>query len=133
MDFADRTYEILLICGSLFFPLVLVISLWVLQKKNPKARTVCFCSIVSFIVISGACVVNFLHFNHECEEVLIPGFVLTTMFTGFSGPCNLPSSLLLWLSLVMVFSEIFYAVVFWGVVTIISYARKNFCSKTNGR
>jgi len=101
-----------------------------LAKKIPKARTVCLCSIVSFIVISGACVVDFLYFNHECA-ILIPGFVLTAMFVGFSGPCNVPSSLLLWFGLVMVFSEIFYTVVLLGVVMIISYARKNFCSKTN--
>jgi hypothetical protein len=131
MGFTDRTYEIPLICGSLFFPLVLVISLWVLQKKIPKARMLYLCSIVSFIVISGACVVDFLYFNHE-SAILMPGFVLTALFVGFSGPCNVPSSITLWFGLMMVFSEIFYTVILFGAVKIISHIKgKYLCRKTD--
>jgi len=130
MGFTDWAHLIPLICGGLFSPFVFVILLWVLQKYFHKSRTLYLCSIGSFIVISVAYIVNFFYLQQECV-IFIPGFVLTALFVGFSGPCNIPSSITLWFSVMMVFSEIFYTVILFGAVKIIFHIKgKYLCSKT---
>jgi hypothetical protein len=130
MGFTDWTHLIPLICGDLLSPIVFVVSLWILQKYFPKARTLYLCSIGSFIVISGAGVVNWLNnfsFRNELIfevviKILRPGFVLAALFVRPLHAFDDPN--LLFVVLAMVFSEIFYTVVFLGVVMIISYSRK---------
>ena len=138
MGFTDWAHLIPLICGGLLSSLIFVISLWVLQRHFSKAKTLYLCSVVSFIVISVAYIVNLLSnffFRNELlfEVVIIIfrlGDVLAALFVKPLRAFDDPN--LLFVVLAMVFSEIFYTVVIFGVITIISHIKgKYLCRKTD--
>lgn len=138
MDLAWQIYGLLylalVICGSLFSPFVFVIFLWVLQKHFPKVRILYLCSIVSFIIISVTDIVNWLNnffFRNEflfdvVIKILSPGSLLAKPFSRTFEPT------LIFVVLAMVFSEIFYTVVLFGVVAIVSHVKgKCLCRKSD--
>ena len=117
-------YFALFIIGLVFPPLLFIILMWFLQKYFPKMRTLFICSIPSTVIVTfGILAGSRLSSSFENELIakvfsilFYPGSFLARLFC-------MPDSLL-FMILGYLFSIIFYMIIIYGIVVIISYIKR---------
>lgn len=120
---------------GLLISFVLVLALWVLQRFFRKMTVLCLCSTVSLMVVVALEVLIYrFPQNNTIDSLAVyvwyPGFGVASIFVKPLIAFDTFNPTYTILS--FIFTVIFYSVVFWGIVELISYVRKKyFCRKTN--
>jgi hypothetical protein len=116
--------------GGLLSPFIFVIFLWISQKRFSKVRTLYLCSLVPLIVIFVTKIVNslnnFFFQNELLSEVVGKVFIAGTMLAKPFHKTFEPT--ILFIVLVMLFSEIFYTIILFPIVLIMSYIKEKYLS-----